>query len=50
MTKTQIIINQLEEAKSELERVNLVENEVLYDYIFEALRLAKEINITFSAN
>ena len=50
MIKLQIIINQLEEAKKELEEINLAENEVLHDYIFEALRLAKELNTPFSVN
>lgn len=50
MTKLQSIINQLEHAKTDLDQLNLTQNELVYDYVFEALRLAKELNTPFSDN
>lgn len=45
-----IITNQLELAKEELERLDLDATELVYDYVFEALRLHKELCKPFSEN
>ena len=43
MTELQKVQDQLNKALAELMKVNLDENELLYDYIFEAHRLAKQL-------
>lgn len=45
MTELQKVQDQLNKALAELMKVNLDENELLYDYIFEAHRLVKKLNI-----
>ena len=45
MTELQKVQHQLNKALAELMKVNLDENELLYDYIFEAHRLVKKLNI-----
>lgn len=44
-SKIKTIEDQLEEALKELKEVNLKENELVYDYVFEASRLVKEISL-----
>ena len=46
MTEIEKIQDQLNRAYTELINIDLVENELLYDYIFEAQRLVKKINYT----
>lgn len=43
--KLNVIQNQLSEAMIELKDVNLVENELVYDYVFEAHRLCNELKV-----
>ena len=45
MTELQKVQDQLNKALAELMKVNLDENELLYDYIFEAHRLVKKLTI-----
>jgi len=45
MTELQKAQDQLNKALAELMKVNLDENELLYDYIFEAHRLVKKLTI-----
>ena len=45
MTELQKVQDQLNKALAELMKVNLDENELLYDYIFEAHRLVKKLII-----
>jgi hypothetical protein len=41
--KIKTIDNQLDEALGELKKLNNQDNELVYDYVFEASRLVKEI-------
>lgn len=45
INKISKIDNQLKEALKELKDLNLQENELLYDYVFEASRLVEELKI-----